>query len=51
MKNKRSCRKKRVSTSRSKKASRRRKASLRTREDSSAQMTNYLLEPHPELGV
>jgi hypothetical protein len=51
MRNKPKSRKKKIAGSHSKKLSRRPKASPRNREISSAQMTNYLLEPHPEFGV
>jgi hypothetical protein len=43
--------KKKIATSHAKKTARRRKSSPRNRENLSAQMTNYLLEPHPEYGV
>jgi|PeaSoiMetatran63_FD_contig_41_2657128_length_956_multi_9_in_0_out_0_2 hypothetical protein len=43
--------KKKMATSHGKKAAPRRKSLLRNRENLSAQMTNYLLEPHPEYGV
>ncbi|MGA8075004.1 MAG: hypothetical protein WB995_16135 [Candidatus Acidiferrales bacterium] len=51
MRNKSKVGKKKITTSHSKKATRRRKSLPRTRENLSAQMTNYLLEPHPEIGA
>lgn len=43
--------KKRLSAKFSKRAQQRRRPRARNRVDLSAQMTNYLLEPHPEFGV
>jgi hypothetical protein len=51
MRNKSKSGKKKMATSHAKKTARRRKALPRNRENLSAQMTNYLLEPHPEIGA
>jgi len=51
MRNKSKFGKKKIAASHGKKIARRRKALPRTRENMSAQMTNYLLEPHPEIGA
>ena len=51
MRNKSKFGKKKMATSHGKKTARRRKPLPRNRENLSAQMTNYLLEPHPEYGV